>query len=92
MKTYTIKQKMSNTGSIHDLASPNFDRDIVFCGGAKYAVVLAAYYGGEGYTTHLREGTAAAKSIELARDGYSHEIIDTDGNLYVAHRGELLLL
>lgn len=28
---YTIQQKKSGTGSIHDLASDMFDRDIVFC-------------------------------------------------------------
>ena len=46
MKILTIAQKMSNTGSIHDLASDQFAREIKFRGTAKFAVVLAAYYGG----------------------------------------------
>ena len=78
--TYTIEQKMSGTGSIHDLASDQFDRVIVFAPGCKYAVVLAAYYGGKGYTTH---STAEAAIRESRRQSeFSHEIIDTTGSLY----------
>ena len=88
MATYTINQKMSGTGTIHDIASENFDRDIVFAPGCKYAVVLAAYYGGKGYTTHKTEAAATAKSVAVK--DYSHEIIDTDGNMYVAYDGRLV--
>lgn len=77
MTTYTIPQKMSNSGSIHDIASDMYDRDIVFAPGCKYAVVLASYYGGKGYTTHRTEGAAIAASRRQA--DYSHCIIDTDG-------------
>ena len=56
MKILTIKQKMSGTGSIHDLASGFEDREIKFPNGFKFAVVKANYYGGRGYTTHRTGG------------------------------------
>ncbi len=81
MKTvYTIAQKMSGTGSIHDIASDLFNRDIVFAPGCLYAVVLASYYGGKGYSTHKTE--AAAISASNKQLDYSREIIDNNGNRY----------
>ena len=77
MTTYTIPGKMSNSGSIHDIAYDNFDRDIVFAPGCIYAVIRASYYGGNGYTTHKTEGAAIAASHR--QGNYSHTIIDTDG-------------
>lgn len=77
--TYTIPAKMSNSGTIHDIAA-EYDRDVVFAPGAKYAVVLASYYGGKGYTTHKTAAAAIAAS-HRKRD-YSHEIIDEDGVRY----------
>lgn len=76
---YTIKRKMSNTGSIYDLASSNWDREIV--GRGKYAVVLAAYYGGKGYTTHLTAKAAVHESKQQAE--YGHKIIDEEGYVMV---------
>ncbi len=35
--TFTIPQKMSNSGSIHDIASDMFDRNITFTPGCKFA-------------------------------------------------------
>ena len=81
MTTYTIPQKSSNSGSIHDIASDMFDRDIVFAPGCKFAVVLASYYGGKGYTTHKTEEAAIASSKK--QSDYSHAIIDADGNEYL---------
>lgn len=80
MTTHTIPQKMSGTGTgtIHDIASDLWDRDIEFARGCKYAVVLAAYYGGQGYTTHKTEAATIAAS--RAARGYSHVIIDDAGN------------
>lgn len=80
MKTYTIPQRMSGTSSIHDLASQHFDREIKFPTGAKYAVVLASYYGGKGYTTHRTE--EAAIRADRANSDYSRQIIDRDGTAY----------
>lgn len=80
MTTYTIPQKMSGTGSIHDIASDMFDRNIVFAPDCKFAVVLASYYGGKGYTTHKTEAAAIAAS--RSNKDYSHRIIDTEGNEY----------
>ena len=78
--TYIIRQKASGSGSIHDIASDQFDREIHFGPGCVFAVVLAAYYGGKGYTTHKTEQTAirAAKKVSA----YSYEIIDTTGARY----------
>jgi len=89
MKTYTIEQKMSGTGSIHDIASDNFDRDINFPKGSKYAVVLAAYYGGKGYTTHKTETAAIEQSNRVWN--YSHSVIDTLGNEYANYYNERLI-
>ena len=86
MKVYTIEQKMSGTGTIHDIASDLFDRGIRFSTGCKYAVVLAAYYGGKGYTTHKTANAAARKSYALSMADYSHKIIDDEGNTYTAVR------
>lgn len=88
MSTYTIPQKMNNSGSIHDIASDQYDRDIVFGAGCKYAVVLASYYGGKGYTTHKTEAAAVAAS--RANKDYSHEIIDTEGRRYTVNGDELV--
>ena len=86
--TYTIPQKMSGTGSIHDIASDCFDREIVFAPDCKYAVVLASYYGGKGYTTHRTE--RAAIKASNAQKNYSHEVIDREGNLYLVDYDKLV--
>ena len=80
MITYTIHQKMSNSGSIHDIASDMYDREIKFAKDCKYAVVLSSYDGGKGYTTHKTEGAAIRASRSVS--DYSHAIIDADGNEY----------
>lgn len=75
MKKIIIPQKMSGTGSIHDLESDLGDRKIKVREGG-YAVVLAAYYGG-GTTTH-RTWEAALRQSRKNRE-FSHSIIDSDG-------------
>ena len=75
---HTIPAKMSGTGTIHDIESDQYDREIVGCG--KYAVVLASYYGGKGYTTHMTAYTAIRQSARMS--DYSHQIIDEQGNEY----------
>jgi len=87
MKSYTIRQKMSGTGSIHDIQSEHSDRVIEFRAGAKYAVVLAAYYGGKGYTTHQSEASACRMARRLS---YSYEIIDADGIEYISDGDRLI--
>jgi hypothetical protein len=79
---FTIEQKMPGTGSIHDIASDRYDRDIVFAPGCRYAVVFAGYYGGNIYTTHRTPLAAIKKSNRLAGK-WSHKIIDTVGNEYL---------
>lgn len=78
---YTIPQKMSGTGSIHDIASQHFDRDIIFAKNAIYAVVRASYYGGKGYTTHKTAEATIRASKAIAN--YSHVIMDIRGNTYM---------
>lgn len=80
MTIYTIAQKMSNSGTIHDIASDMFDREIQFPAGHKYALVLASYYGGKGYTTHKTDAAVSKASMATK---YSHMIINADGNEFV---------
>lgn len=82
--TYTIPAKMSNSGSIHDIADTT-DRNIIFGKGCVFAVVLSSYYGGKGYTTHKNESSAIAVSRKLDKNDFSHAIIDVDGNSYNIH-------
>ena len=77
MKKVIIPQKMSGTGTIHDIASAHYDREIKFPKGAKYAVVLSSYYGGKGYTTHKTE-SAALQASRRQRE-WSHQIVSVDG-------------
>jgi hypothetical protein len=78
---YKIHAKISNTGSIHDIAATE-TRSIAFGKDCIYAVVLASYYGGKGYTTHKSEAAAIAKSRKLDAENFSHVIIDTSGKKY----------
>ena len=80
MKTYTIPQKMSGTGTIHDLASDMSDRVVKFAPGCRYAVVLSSYYGGRGYTTHKTAAAAAARSRRMR--AWIHDVIDDSGHRY----------
>jgi hypothetical protein len=80
MKTLTIPQKMSGTGSIHDIASDLWERTICFPENHQYAVVLAAFYGGKGYTVHRTEEAVIQKIMELK--DYTHYILDVDGHSY----------
>ena len=82
-QTYTIPAKQSGTGSIHDIASEHGDRIIRFAPGTVYAVVLASYYRGKGYTTH--KTVAATLAAAYRNRDYSHQIIDSAGNRYIAN-------
>lgn len=86
--TITIKQKMSGTGTIHDVESQHHERKIVFKSDEQYAVVLAAYYGGKGYTTHKTK-EAAVKQSNKNRE-FSHQIVDRNGNWYFCDGYELI--
>jgi hypothetical protein len=88
--TFTIPKKMYGTGSPHDIASDMFDRLIVFAPGCKYAIVLASYYGGKGYTTHKTEESAISASRRNRK--YCHRIIDSDGFVYGVYGDRLLKL
>lgn len=86
---YIIRQKQSNTGSIHDIASDQFDR--IIDGRGKYAVVLAAYYGGKGYSTHETAEATIKAAREVAKQGYSYQIIDENGNTYGIYNEVLVI-
>lgn len=78
MKTVIIKQKMSNTGTIHDVESDQSERKINFPRNQIFALVLSSYYGGRGYrTTSSQEGL---KQLCSRYKEYSYQIVDCNGN------------
>lgn len=79
MHILTLPQKSSNSGSIHDIRSERFDIDIKFIGDTQYAVVKASYYNDFSYTTHKTFDAAIAASQKLKKQGYSHQIINRNG-------------
>jgi hypothetical protein len=79
MKNIIIPHKRSNSGSIHDLASDTRDREIKIPATAEYVIILAAYYGGKGYSTHATAEAAAKKVKSLKKDGTSFEAFEADG-------------
>lgn len=76
METLTIPARNNN---IHTLAA-DYDREIKFPKSSKFAVVLADYYGGKGYSTHKTSEAAIAQSKRVS--DYSHQIIDITGDAY----------
>ena len=84
--TLTLAQKQSNSGTIHDIKSDHFEREIKFASGAVYAVVPASYYGFSG-TSHKTAEAAIKAKQKLGN--YSCQIIDRDGNYYNVHDGQL---
>lgn len=81
MKKVIIPQKQSGTGSIHDIASDMYDREIKFPKDHLYAVVLASYYGGKGYSTHTTEQATIQASRRQSE--YSRTIVGVDGWEYL---------
>ena len=76
MKKLVIPQKMSNSGSIHDIESDMYAREIKFRKGCHFAVVLSSFYG-DHYTTH-QTLTAAAKMSRKMKE-WSHVVINSEG-------------
>ena len=77
MTVLTIPQKQSNTGTIYDLASDQFDREINFGKSFAFAVVLPAYYNVK--ITRHRTLEAAIKKVH-SFDGYmAVTILDRNG-------------
>ncbi len=79
MKTLIIPQKPSGTGSIHDIASDCYPREIQFSSNDVFALVLASYYG-DSYTTYST-ADAVVEAFENC-SVYSKAIVDIDGNHY----------
>ena len=88
MKKVIIPQKMSGTGSVHDIASQHFVREIKFPKGARYAVVLASSYGGKGYTTHATE--SATVQADRRNKEFSRQIVGSDGYWYEIYDDKLI--
>jgi len=86
--TYIIPQKQSNSGSIHDLNSDMCDRLIAVPASASHIVILAAYYGGRGYTTHASAEAAAKKCRSLKKDGYSYQSFDAAAGKHLDFDGQ----
>lgn len=77
---FTIVKRPRNT--IYDTANPHKDREILVPSGCRYAVVLASYYGGKGYTCHRTEEAAIKKSKNLWEHGkWSHKIVKLEYGL-----------
>jgi hypothetical protein len=81
MKTIIIPQKMSGTGSIHDIASNLYDIKIPLRGDCQYAVGTAAYYNLD-WTTHLTMDAAVRRARSLSRQGYHPTILGADEIVY----------
>lgn len=87
MKKILLDKKMSGTGTIHDIKSEYYRREIKFRKGTKYAVILASFYG-DIYTTHCTE-EAAIKASRKNKD-FSHLIMDINENWYWCNGYELI--
>lgn len=82
MHTVIIERRESGRGSIYDVASEFADRIIPMRAGERFAVVLAAYYGGKGHRNFRSASTAARYSLDLTQAGIAHEILDRSGRPY----------
>ena len=71
MTTIIIPQKPANAGSIHDINSDMMDRAISVPHGSTHVIILAAYYGGRGYSTHQSVEAAARVMRRLRKVGTS---------------------
>jgi len=69
MSKITIAQKMSNTGSIYDIASDSYAVVIDMSNKYQYAVLLPAYYGSVS-SRHTRADLAVKKYNHLSAIGY----------------------
>lgn len=79
MNILTIPQKQSNTGSIHDLNSDMMAREIKVPANTTHILILAAYYGGRGYTTHGSAEAAAKQAKRFKKDNMSFMAFSSDG-------------
>ena len=79
MSKITIGQKMSNTGTIYDLAADGCDIVIDMGEEYQYIVVLPSHYGSMA-TRHTRPDLAIKKYNEWANQGYKGAtILNRDG-------------
>ena len=75
-----IPQKMSNSGSIYDLASEHFDRVINLGTRYHYAVIMPSFYK-HNITRHTTKDLACLKAKALSNQGYDNvKVLDIEGN------------
>lgn len=86
--TLTIPKKMSGTGTIHDMASDNFDRHIEFDQDEHFAVLTPAFFG-TSYSCY--NGGIDFEEMKIEYNSHeSNRIIDRHGNMYVLEDGVLI--
>lgn len=78
--TITLDQKMSGTGSIYDIESAHFEREITIPSGKEFAIVKAAYYNDNDTITCQNYGDAAAICNDLKKEGFICFIVSKDGS------------
>ncbi len=79
MQTLKIKQKMSNTGTIYDIASDHGDININMGSRYNYVVIGPSYYN-LGFTRHVAADSAIRAYKQLSNKGYRGvRVLDKDG-------------
>lgn len=82
MRKFVIRQKMSGTGSIHDLSNEWFDRVIKLRKNCNYFIVFADYYG-RGSLYFVNEDRLIKEYKRLNELGYSFKVFNADGQVLI---------
>ena len=92
--TVVIPQKTSGSGTIYDIESQHYEREITFHPRYKYAIVLASFYGDVFYLAETEDTCIRRIRKDLwrsgNRDSFSFEVIDRNGKGYDLINGELI--
>lgn len=91
MTKVIIPQKMSGTGTIHDLASDLYDREIRFRKNTPYAVVLPSYYNCSPRLAKTEKGAIRLLKLERERGYESVAVIDSQGNTLIDYADRLII-
>lgn len=78
MREFIIEQKMSNSGSIYDLASDTHHRLLKIRGNTAFFIVFPAYYS-LAVRQFKTEHAAVAEYHKLIKKGYSFKVFNADG-------------
>jgi hypothetical protein len=77
-----ITRKMSGTGSVHDLASDQYDRVVLLNKRTQNIVILPAFYNAAP-TLHNTFNGALREVKKLVRQGYAPTVIDRAGDTLI---------